>query len=379
MKPISVCHLVSGDLWAGAETHVANLLPELAGFPGLHVHAIVLNEGLLAQRLREHRVPVTVFLEHALSAVGLVKRIKQRLWQTRTDLLHTHGYKQNILGTVAARLARVPWIVRTEHGVGESLSGWAAARMQVYRRLNALAARHCSAIITVSRELADEWRATLSGRGPRITVVRNGVPVPPTPAPATRIRAELGIGADRIVFGTIGRVAPIKGLADLVEAAALLHRRDPRCAFLLTGEGPSRRSLEARAAELDLQGVVRFLGFTPDPAEVLAALDVFVLPSLGEGVPMALLEALALGKPVIATAVGGVAELLSPGVHGLLVKPGAPAELAQACERLARDPALRGRLGQQARRLVEEQLTARRMATQVHEVYRSLVERGDTR
>jgi len=370
-RKIRVCHLASGDLWAGAEAHLASLLPELAKLPGISVHAILLNEGLLAQKLRASHLPVSIVAEERLSTLSLIDAVVRLLHETRADFLHTHGYKQNILGTVSARLAKARWIVRTEHGVYERVPGLAGLRMRGYRLLDSLATRYCSAIVAVSDQLAEHWRVRLKGQGPRVAVVRNGVPVHPhlESEAISRIRVQLGIGEDQVVFGTLGRMVPIKGLSDLLEAAVLVHRRDPRSTFLIAGDGPLRGFLEARAAELSLHGVVRFLGFTQEPAEFLAALDVFILPSLGEGVPMALLEALSLGKPVVATAVGGVAELLSPGVHALLVQPGAPAELARACEQLVGDPGLRAALGRQARSLVREQLSAERMATEVHGLY----------
>jgi glycosyltransferase involved in cell wall biosynthesis len=208
--------------------------------------------------------------------------------------------------------------------------------------------------------------------------VRNGVPIPTEPdsKKVSRIRARLGIREDQVLFGTLARMVPVKGLADLLEAAALLRAREPRAVFALAGDGPLRPSLEAQAANLGLEETVHFLGFTPESADVLAALDVFVLPSLDEGVPLALLEALAAGKPVIASAVGGMAELLSDQVDALLVPPAAPPRLAQACATLVHDESLRAALGRRARSLARERLSAGRMAAEVYDVYSSLMGRS---
>jgi glycosyltransferase involved in cell wall biosynthesis len=372
--PLRACHLASGDLWAGAEAHVTNLLAELAQVPHLDVHAVVLNEGLLAERLRDRAVSVTVLPETRYSAPRLVALLQRRLRELRVDLLHTHGYKQNILGTVAARLAGVRRLVRTEHGVPEPLVGWPGLRMRVYQRLNALAARRCDGIIAVSEDLAARWRSRFAGRSTAVTVVVNGVPVPAPVDPAVRakVRARLEVPDDCVLFGALARMVPIKGLSTLIEAAALLHRREPRAVFVLAGDGPLRASLQSQTAALGLEKVVRFPGFTSVPTELLAALDAYVLPSLGEGVPMALLEALALGKPVVATAVGGVAELLTSEVTAILVRPGRPEELASACVRLIQDPGVAASLGARGRALVAERLSARRMAAEVHAFYREL-------
>lgn len=374
-KALSVCHLASGDLWAGAEAQLSNLLTELVKLPDLSVHAILFNEGLLAERLRDNGVPVTVFPETRVAGLRLLNLVGRHLRETRTDLLHTHGYKQNLLGSIAAVLVKLPCLVRTEHGVNERFSGWAGLRMGAYRRMNRLTARLCSGVVAVSEDLGREWHSYLRARGPTIAVIRNGVAIPPPldPAVVARARARLGVSPDQVLFGTLGRMVPIKGLADLVEAAALLHRRNPRARFLLVGDGPLRAFLEARTTALGLEKIVRFVGFTPNPSEALAALDVFVLPSLGEGVPMALLEALALGKPVVATAVGGVAELLTSGVNALLVPARAPGALAGACERLSQDPGLRASLGGHGRALVERRLSTSQMAAEVFDFYCRLV------
>jgi L-malate glycosyltransferase len=378
VKPVSVklrvCHLAAGDAWAGTEAHLVALLPELSRMPGVEVHAILMNDGLLAERLRQCNLRVSILPESHLSAWGLVRALSRLLQETPTDLLHTHGYKQNVLGAIAARFAKVALLVRTEHGAYEPLRGWAGLRMGMYSWLDFLAARGCSAIIAVSDRLSSRWRSVFRGRRPKVVVVRNGVPIPPEPHPtiAAQVRARLGIGEDRVLFGTLARMVPIKGLGDLLEAAALLRQRGSRAVFVLAGDGPLRPSLEARAAELHLDGAVRFLGFTSESAGVLAALDVFVLPSLDEGVPLALLEALAAGKPVVATAVGGMAELLSDRVNALLVPPSAPRGLAEACDRLERDAALRTTLGRQARSSACERLSAGRMAAEVYALYCSV-------
>ncbi|MGH7266829.1 MAG: glycosyltransferase family 4 protein [Candidatus Rokuibacteriota bacterium] len=374
-RPLRVCHLASGDLWAGAEAQLTSLVAELVKVPGLTVQAILFNEGLPAERLRQTGVPVTVLPESRLSTVSLIARLARHLREPRTDLVHVHGYKQSILASLAAVLAGRPCLVRTEHGVDERLSGWAGLRMGLYRRVNRLLARRYDGLVAVSEDLAAVWRSYLRGRGPAIAVVPNGVlvPAPPDAAAVARARARLKVSPDQVLFGTLGRMVPVKGLGNLLEAAALLRGRQPRATFLVAGDGPLRAALEAQVATLGLQQSVRFLGFTPDPSGVLSALDVYVLSSLGEGVPMALLEALALGRPVVATAVGGVAELLTSGVDALLVPPGAPEALAAACERLLEDPGLRTSLGAQGRVLVDRHLSAGRMAAETYEFYCRLV------
>jgi glycosyltransferase involved in cell wall biosynthesis len=164
------------------------------------------------------------------------------------------------------------------------------------------------------------------------------------------VRAELGFGPDDVVVGTIANFRPQKGYPDLLAAVRIAADRVPQLRVVAVGQGPLEAEIRARHAKLGLGDRFRFLGYRDDALRVLAACDIFTLASLYEGYPVALMEALAVGLPVVATAVGGVPDAVRQGVEGLVVPPSRPDLLAAALEQLATDPELRGRMAEAALR-----------------------------
>jgi glycosyltransferase involved in cell wall biosynthesis len=198
--------------------------------------------------------------------------------------------------------------------------------------------------------VSEDVRATMGTRHrDRVEVLRHGVDLEAVRAAGARgpaARAALGVGPGDVVVATVANLRREKGLDVLLDAAARVAA-DPRGArvrFVVVGQGPLADELAARHARLGLGGTVSLAGYRPDAVEVVAAADVFCLASRHEGLPVALMEALALGRPVVATTVGGVPELVRDGVEGRLVAPDDPGSLAEALLEVAGDPALRARL-----------------------------------
>ena len=208
----------------------------------------------------------------------------------------------------------------------------------------------------------------------RIIIIENGVDVARFKVdPAPGLRDRLGLAADTLVVGGVGRLSPEKGFHHLVESIALVRRHGVSVDLVLAGDGPERSRLERDARTLGLEGHAHFLGMQRDPRPVYAALDMFALPSLEEGAPNALLEAMACGRAVVAARVGGVPEIVEHERSGLLVEPGSPAALAAALERLAVDPVLRRQLGHAAARRVREQFDISQMVAKHAALYRDLL------
>jgi glycosyltransferase involved in cell wall biosynthesis len=215
-------------------------------------------------------------------------------------------------------------------------------------------------------------------RARRISVVYNGVD-PEVFAPLhdrAEIRAELGIGAGEVVAGTVGRLSPEKGGVDLlIRAMASLRAEYPQVRLVVVGDGPLRPQLESMAGEVGLP--VIFTGTRTDVPRLLGAIDLFVLPSLLEAMPIALLEAMAMRLPVVATRVGGVPEIVRDGIDGLLVAPGSAAALHAAIGQLVGSPALRCRLGEAAQARVLSRFTIEGMVKRVEGIYdRLLAKKG---
>jgi glycosyltransferase involved in cell wall biosynthesis len=284
-------------------------------------------------------------------------RLIRLLRRERIDVVHAHKVGSNLWGSVLGRIARVPVIVAHEHSW--SFEG------EPFRRLldRELIARLANTIIAVSQE--DRRRMETIERIParQITVIPNGIE--PLPAPTADVRAELGIGPDDPVVGTVTVLRPEKALDVLVEAIALLRPRLPSLHLVIAGGGVEMERLRALVAERGLEQTVHLLGTRHDVANVLHAVDVAVICSLREGTPLALLEYMAAGLPVVATRVGGLPDVVVDGVTGLIVSPGSAPALADALERLLGDPELRAQMGAAGR---ERQQAKYEFASVMHRV-----------
>jgi glycosyltransferase involved in cell wall biosynthesis len=208
----------------------------------------------------------------------------------------------------------------------------------------------------------------------RVKVVYNGVDAAPAGLQREQKRLELQLGPEELLLGTVGRLDDQKGHAVLLEAVARL-KDSIALRLVILGEGPLRPALEGQIRRLRLERSVRLLGERADVASWLSALDLFVLPSLWEGLPNSLLEAMAIGLPCLATSVDGVPEVILPGQNGLLVPAGDSAALAQAITALAKDPAARSRLGQAAAKTARERFSLSRMIAEYEATYSEVMSR----
>jgi glycosyltransferase involved in cell wall biosynthesis len=224
----------------------------------------------------------------------------------------------------------------------------AGARGGVRRRARRMLFRAAAARVTVSRANVRRLAALFGMRGDEFGVIPPGIDVARFAAAPGMPRNALDLPGPGPVVMVVARLSAEKGLADFLRAASLVGTT-PRPNFVLVGDGPLRPELERQAIDLGLAGRVVFLGYRRDIPALLAGADVIVLPSLHEGLPLAVLEALAVGRPVVATAVDGTAELIDHESTGLLVRPGNPAELAEAIIRVLNDASLRERLGRHGR------------------------------
>lgn len=258
-------------------------------------------------------------------------------------IVHTHAWGTLVEGLVAARLARVPIVIHGEHGT---------LQLKRHQRLVQRVSWWCTdQVLSVSSRLAERM-ALATGFAPgRIRTIRNGVDLSRFGSiDRSAARRCLGLRDEEIAIGTVGRLVPVKDQGRLLDAAARLRDLGLPVTTLIAGEGPLRDGLLKQAEERGLGASVRLLGHRHDVEAVLAALDVFVLPSISEGLSNTILEAMATGLPVVATRVGGADELVADGTTGLLVPPRDSASLARALERLIRDSGERAVMGTEARR-----------------------------
>jgi glycosyltransferase involved in cell wall biosynthesis len=266
-------------------------------------------------------------LQDLRALAGLYRLV--RAW--RPHVVHTHTAKAGLLGRLAARAARVPTVVHTFHG--HVLRGYfSPAKTALFRRLETRLAVATDALVAVSESVKLDLVGLGIARAEKIRVVPLGLDLAHLAAALPRgvLRAEAQIPADAPLVGMVGRLVPIKDAPTFLRAARLVRDERRGARFALVGDGEERPALESLCRELGLAGAVTFFGWRRDLAAVYGDLDVVVNASRNEGTPVALIEALAAARPVVATRVGGTPDLLGEGARGQLVPPGAPEALARA-------------------------------------------------
>lgn len=298
------------------------------------------------------------------------RRLLRLLVSEKIDIVHAHMPRANAPAAVLARAARSPVVIAHEHGSVRYDDG-------VRRLLNRWVVGPLSdRVLTVS-----EWdRSNLLERGGldpgRVEVFRNGIP--PLPDDGTALRGTLG-PPGRPVIGALGRLDPVKGYDDLIAAVAILRREGLRLTCVIAGVGPDEARLRGLIDDAGVGEDVRLLGLRDDVPALLRAFDVAVMSSRSEGAPLALMEYMAAGLPIVATAVGGIPELIEDRASGLLVPPRAPSALADALRQVLNDPSLAARLGGAARDRQRHELDLDAVVRRLEQRYVSLYEASSRR
>ncbi|MBI2821675.1 MAG: glycosyltransferase family 4 protein [Acidobacteria bacterium] len=307
-----------------------------------------------------------------LSAVLALARLMRR---HRFTLVHTHNSKAGFIGRLAGRLAGVPVVIHTVHGFAFH-DAETPLRRALFRRLERVAAAWCDGMIFISQPLMDWARHERIGVGVPQALIYSGVEVDAFRSARPELfRQRLSIPPERLVVGIISKLWEGKGHDVLLNAWKRIREGGiiaPEPLLMIVGEGYLEEKLRARVEELRLEGTVIFTGFQNDIPAVTAAIDVAVLPSLFEGMGRVVLEAMAAGKPVVASNTGGIPDLVRHGENGLLVKPGDMQSLAKALGKIMADPALRARLAAGARAALRPEHSAAHMVEEIHRFYREV-------
>ena len=377
--PIRVAYVLTPITFGGAEKVSLNFLSNVDRKQiDLHVIALVRpweKPPLLLEEVKRLGITYTTLPTRVRPGADPL-RILRVIWalyrifrQQRFDLLHTHGYFADICALPIARLCRIP-ALSTCHGFINT--DW---KLQLNNRMDLWSLRLCKRVLAVS----DGIRNGLEERGinkEKIRVITNAVPVPSLAMQNDKdrrcFRQQHGISPEEFVFVYVGRLSEEKGLHYLLEAFSGLIRSAICARLVLIGDGPQLKMLEQRVAELDLERQVSLTGFQKQISPWLAIADCFVLPSLTEGTPMALLEAMAAGVPIVATGVGGVPDVITNGVNGLLV-PCANAEaLRDGMSRIIAHPELREKYRCEARKTVESRYSVQPWCQKILQIYQDL-------
>jgi glycosyltransferase involved in cell wall biosynthesis len=295
-----------------------------------------------------------------LADLAALRQLVRLIRSERPAIVHTHTSKAGFVGRLAARIARVPGVIHQPHG--HIFYGYyGAGRTALFIALERLAAKWTDRIITLTERGTEEHLARGIGRPEQYVSVPSGVPTERLRAsapPRAEARACLGLDQSAFVVMGLGRLIRIKGFDLAVRALPRVSGAIPAARLLLVGDGPERPALEGLAASLGVADRLRMTGETSDVAAHLAAADAVVVPSRNEGMGRVLVEAMALGRPVVATAVGGIPAVIADAECGRLIAPDDPEALADALVELGRDAGLREKLGEAGRQRAEAFSTA---------------------
>ena len=298
------------------------------------------------------RLPALVRRLHpfhdAVALLALWRMIKKET----PDIVHTHTSKAGILGRWAARLARTPVIIHTPHG-HVFYGHFASFFSKLFLLSERITAPITHYLVALTRGERDDYRALRLFSDDRMHIIHSGVDIAAfleTGGNCTALRRELGLPEGATVVGSVGWLLPVKNPEGLLEAMIPLLRSRPDLFLLYVGQGDLAPTLERKAVEAGVDGRVVLAGWRGDIPEVMRALDVFVLPSLNEGMGRVVVEAMASGKPVVAADVGGIPDMVRNGETGFLVDPRDPGAMRAAIEKLIDDPTLRAAMGEKGRK-----------------------------
>jgi len=359
----NILHVIGGGEIGGAEEHVLTLLSRLDKdqFQG---HLLCLCRGPFAPLVRSQGIPTAeIPMRHKLDVLT-VPAIRRLIREWQIGLVHTHGVRANLVARIAAKQEGLPVITTVHSSIRLDYTSRLQGAIAFF--LDRTTSRLADRVIAISGALRDELVA--DGIAPtKVSVIYNGLDlerlqgssgsVPPnspsTSAHAEAIRQALGLTPDQPVVAAIARLHPVKGHKYLLGAAAKVLKTRPDVQFLVVGEGPLHRELEDMAAGLGISEHVKFTGYYPEIKDIYAITDILCLPSLMEGMGLVLMEAMAFGRPVVASRVGGIPEVVEDGVTGVLVPPADPDRLASALLGLLDGPQKASAMGEIGRRKVQ--------------------------
>jgi len=339
--------------------------------------------GKLIPLVRSHRMKVITFknlvqplhpVRDALAVFDLAVFMKKNPYH----VVHTHNSKAGFVGRLAAKLAGVPVIVHTVHGFAfhDEEPPW---RQWLFRKAERLASHWCDRMIFISQPLM-EWalKARIAEKK-KMLKIYSGIELdrfkPATEEETKRLREKWGLGERDAVVGIVSKLWEGKGHELLIEAFRKIRQKKREAKLVMVGEGYLLNSLRAFADKLELNDAVIFAGFQQEVAQIIAAFDVAVLPSLFEGMGRVLLEAMAMEKPVVASRVGGIPDLVEHGVNGYLVSPGNVREIEHALFTILDDPVLAKRMGKEGREKITSRFSAATMVDSIERIYRELLSR----
>jgi len=366
MKRIRILHLTTDSRIGGTEKNIISLVTRLHKDRYENIVVALMSGGEMVERLRGSGIEVECLGMRNKFDLPAVFKLFRILREKKVDILHTYLFHANILGRIMGRLAKVPVII-------------SSIRVMEKRRYHLWLDRLTNGMVDVETcvcEAVREYTLEKAGIRPdKLVTIANGIDIGEYNLGMNleEEKRKLSIESNYPVLGVVGRLHEQKGHVYLLEAMAVILEKYPKAVLLIVGDGHLKRKLEEACFKLHINEAVKFLGLRKDIKNLMALMDVFILPSLWEGMPNVILEAMVLGKPIVATRVGGAEELIEDGVTGLLVPPFDEGALAKAIiDILTRED--KGReLGETAKGEVERKFPLEAMVRKTEKLYRGLI------
>ncbi|MDH4099356.1 MAG: glycosyltransferase [Nitrospirota bacterium] len=340
----NILHLIASNFFGGPErqilAHALRLDPDRYRF----LLASYKEEGRsseIIEKARELKIPTREILAQGAFNPRTITELASMLKDEKIDILCVHGFKSNVVGRLASWMAGIPMIAISRGWT------WETPRVRFYEKLDRAFLKFADHIVAVS-EGQQKKILDLAIPVEKVSVIHNGIDLNGArpPEKTGNLKRELGLGEADILVMSAGRLSPEKNYGGLIDVAKLVTQKKHDVAFTVFGEGFLRGELEARVRQAGLEKKFFFPGFRKDVKSSMAEADIFVLPSFTEGLPNVVLEAYAVKKPVVATAVGGTPEVVEDGVSGFLTRPEETEKMAEHILRLAGDPDLRREMGE---------------------------------
>jgi len=381
MPKIKILHLTTDSKVGGTEKNILALVSNLDKDRYENMVVALMSGGDLIEKVREQGLKGEILGINSILDLCKLLRLWRLMRSEKIDILHTYLWHANIAGRIIGCLARVPVIISSERCLDLN-------RSMLKVRLNRLTAPLCRKISCVSDQVKQILIKREKIQADKIAVIYSGVICDEkefkdnTIEDRNNFREKIGIEPETKLVGSVGRLRPEKGHRYFIEAAAKLFKKrrgedrvnkaEYNMRFLIAGDGPEEDRLRSLAVELGIDEHIIFCGYCDNVPEVLLALDVFVQPSLEEGLPLAVIEAMAAGVPVVATAVGGTKELVVHEQTGRLAKPADSQSLFLEIEELLKDDNVNGEMVVNARAMVRDRFSLRRMVEQTEQLYAEL-------
>jgi glycosyltransferase involved in cell wall biosynthesis len=378
MRKINILYVITQLELGGAQKQLLSLISQVdrnrynlflfTAREGLLVEEALSIKDLSLQRSRHLRRSI-----HPWQDVLAIMEIARFIKKNKIDMVHTHSSKAGILGRWAGALTKTKIIIHTVHGW--SFNDFQNSLLKkFYMALERFSAKFSDKIIVVSNHDRGKGLAHQIGADNKYVLVRYGIDRVQFGARDSSIRKELGISDDAPVIGTIACFKPQKALEDFVQLAFLTKQALPQARFLITGDGILREKIEKLIAKFNLAPQVILAGWRRDIPRILSAMDVFVLTSLWEGLPISVLEAMASRVPVVATDTGGVSEVIAERETGFLVPCHDVPSMLKKTTDLLRDDSLKERVAQRAKQYIDEKFDTRAMVKAHEDLYQELIE-----